>query len=241
MEMRIETWEIGRVRPYPGNPRRNAGAVDAVAASIREYGWRQPIVVDADGVVICGHTRLLAAQSLGLAEVPVHVAADLLPAQVRAYRLADNKTGEIAEWDDEALAKELELILATDSPTIPGFTGEDIARLLDLVEHDGSAKEDAEPFGLCEVPESVADNIAKLNAMRRKGNESVISKNDTERYLILVYPNRIEKERVLRALGLPEDERYVAGDSVKITQAGRARVPRDAPKAAESNKAGQHG
>jgi len=135
--MRIETWEIGRVRPYAGNPRRNAAAVEAVAASIREYGWRQPIVVDADGVVICGHTRLLAAQSLGLAEVPVHVAADLLPAQVRAYRLADNKTGEIAEWDESALAMEIEAILAASATAVPGFTPEEMAKIVARL--DGAA------------------------------------------------------------------------------------------------------
>ena len=96
--MKIENWDIGRVTPYERNPRRNDDAVEAVAASIREFGFRQPIVVDAEGVVIAGHTRLKAAQHLGLAKVPVHVAKDLTPEQVRALRIADNKTGDFGVY-----------------------------------------------------------------------------------------------------------------------------------------------
>jgi ParB-like nuclease domain len=77
--MKVELWSISRVKPYEKNPRINDDAVDAVAASIREFGFRQPIVVDADGVIICGHTRYKAAHKLGLDKVPVHVAKDLTP------------------------------------------------------------------------------------------------------------------------------------------------------------------
>lgn len=105
--MKIEMRDIGRVLPYPGNPRKNDHAVEKVADSIREFGFRVPIVVDAEGVVITGHTRLKAAQSLGLAQVPVHVAADLSPEQARAYRIADNASGELAEWDYDLLPIEL--------------------------------------------------------------------------------------------------------------------------------------
>ncbi len=96
--MQIELRPIDQVKPYPGNPRQNDEAVDAVAASLREFGLRQPIVVDAEGVIIVGHTRFKAAQKLGLAQVPVHVATDLTPAQVKAYRIADNQTASIAEF-----------------------------------------------------------------------------------------------------------------------------------------------
>ena len=85
--------------PYANNPRLNDGAVDAVAASIKEFGFKVPIVVDADGVIVTGHTRLKAAKKLGLEKVPVIVADDLSPEQVKAFRLADNKTSELAEWD----------------------------------------------------------------------------------------------------------------------------------------------
>jgi DNA modification methylase len=105
--MQIEFWPIERVKPYERNPRQNDSAVDAVAASIREFGFRQPIVVDQDGVIVVGHTRWKAAQKLGLAEVPVHVAKDLTAEQAKAYRLADNATNELAQWDKELLPLEL--------------------------------------------------------------------------------------------------------------------------------------
>ena len=105
--MKIEMKPLADLRPYENNPRVNDGAVDAVAESIHTFGFRQPIVVDGGGVVIAGHTRLKAATRLGLAKVPVHVAKDLSPEQVRALRIADNKTGELATWDMNLLHIEL--------------------------------------------------------------------------------------------------------------------------------------
>jgi DNA modification methylase len=112
--MLIEMRAVGAVRPYETNPRRNDGAVEAVAKSIREYGFRQPIVVDKDGVIVVGHTRLKAALTLGLEQVPVHVATELTPEQARAYRIADNQTGSIAEWDPDLLCDELAALKAVD-------------------------------------------------------------------------------------------------------------------------------
>lgn len=106
--MRVENWPIDKVTPYENNPRKNDDAVEYVANSIKEFGFRSPIIVDRNGVIICGHTRLKAALSLGLTEVPVHVADNLTDEQVRAYRLTDNKTGEFAEWDFPMLNEELE-------------------------------------------------------------------------------------------------------------------------------------
>lgn len=94
--MKISLRPLASITPYDRNPRNNDAAVDAVAASIRQFGFRKPIVVDADGVIICGHTCFRAAEQLGLAKVPVHVARELTPDQVRAYRIADNRTGELA-------------------------------------------------------------------------------------------------------------------------------------------------
>lgn len=105
--MKIETRRIDTIRPYERNPRRNDPAVAAVAASLREFGFRQPIVVDAAGVIITGHTTYRAARKLGLQHVPAHVAEDLTPQQVQAFRLADNKTAELAEWDDAKLTQEI--------------------------------------------------------------------------------------------------------------------------------------
>lgn len=105
--MQVEMWKTSQVKPYDKNPRRNDGAVDAVAASIREFGFQQPIVVDRDGIIIAGHTRHKAARKLGLKEVPVVVADGLSPEKVKAYRLADNKVGELAGWDFSLLDREL--------------------------------------------------------------------------------------------------------------------------------------
>lgn len=93
--------------PYENNPRINDNAVDAVAASIKEFGFKVPIVVDKNNVIVSGHTRLKAAQKLGLEEVPVIVADDLTPEQIKAFRLADNKVSELANWDFNALNAEL--------------------------------------------------------------------------------------------------------------------------------------
>ena len=105
---------IHDVIPYEKNPRKNENAVNAVANSIKEFGFRSPIVVDKDMVIINGHTRLLAAKQLGLNEVPVIVASDLNEEQVRAFRLVDNKVAEIAEWDEDLLQEELNLIEELD-------------------------------------------------------------------------------------------------------------------------------
>ena len=112
----IEIRKLETIKPYDRNPRQNDAAVDAVAESIRQFGFRQPIVVDSEGVIVCGHTRFKAAQKLGLAEVPVHVAADLTPEQIKAYRIADNKTADLAEWDFELLPIELSELQGMDIP-----------------------------------------------------------------------------------------------------------------------------
>ena len=105
--MEIIYKKLDEIRPYANNPRNNDNAVDAVAASIREYGFKQPIVIDVNGEIVAGHTRLKAAKKLGLKEVPCILADDLTPEQVKAYRLADNKVAELATWDFETLDSEL--------------------------------------------------------------------------------------------------------------------------------------
>ena len=105
--MLVKLRSIRDIKPYALNPRNNERAVDAVAKSIRAFGFRQPIVVDEVGVIVVGETRFKAALKLGLDKVPVHVAVGLTPAQLKAYRIADNKTAELAEWNDEVLAQEL--------------------------------------------------------------------------------------------------------------------------------------
>lgn len=144
--MQVKLWDIKDLRPYEHNPRVNDAAVDAVAASIKEFGWRQPIVVDKDGVIICGHTRWKAAQKLGLEKVPVHVATDLTPAQVKAYRLADNKLAELAEWNMELLPVELADLQAADfNLELLGFDQDELAKLLTPDGAPGLTDPDAVP------------------------------------------------------------------------------------------------
>lgn len=92
-KMKVFERNLDEIQPYEKNPRKNEAAVEPVAESLKEFGWQQPIVVDADGVIIAGHTRWKAAQRLGMKTAPVVIASDLSPEQVKAYRLADNKSG----------------------------------------------------------------------------------------------------------------------------------------------------
>ena len=112
--MQIEYLKLSKLKPYEKNPRNNADAVDAVANSIKSFGFRSPIVLDKNNVIICGHTRYAASKKLKLKEVPCVYADDLTDEQINAYRLADNKTAELAEWDIQLLDEELSDILDID-------------------------------------------------------------------------------------------------------------------------------
>lgn len=104
---------IDELIPYANNPRQNDDAVFAVANSISNFGFKVPVVVDKDNVIVCGHTRYKAAQKLGLKTIPCIIADDLTPEQIKAFRLADNKTAELADWDMSKLEEELQ-VLAND-------------------------------------------------------------------------------------------------------------------------------
>ena len=128
----IEWWPTEKLVPYARNPRvAPEAAVAKVAGSLAEFGWRQPIVVDEVGVIIAGHTRLLAAQRLGLEQVPVHVAAGLTPQQVKAYRIADNRSAQETSWDFGLLP--LELTELSDLGYDMGLTGFDPAELAGIL------------------------------------------------------------------------------------------------------------
>lgn len=144
--MKIELRKLSEIKPYPNNPRVNDDAVDAVAASLREFGFRQPIVVDAEGVIVVGHTRYKAALKLGLEKVPVHVATDLTPEQIRAYRIADNKSAELSDWNYDLLPIELGELKACDFDLdLLGFDQDELARLLDPGVKDGLTDPDEVP------------------------------------------------------------------------------------------------
>ncbi len=146
--MKIEMRKTDEVKPYEQNPRDNDAAVEAVARSIREFGFRQPIVVDEAGVIIVGHTRWKAAKVLSLAEVPVHVAEGLSPEKAKAYRIADNKIAELAEWDLDLLPIELSELRGMDVDLgMLGFAPEDLEKLLGAGIHgnEGLTDPDAIP------------------------------------------------------------------------------------------------
>ncbi len=144
--MKIELRPLADIKPYENNPRLNDSAVDAVAASLREFGFRQPIVVDEAGVIVCGHTRWKAAQKLGLAKVPVHVAKDLSPAQIKAYRIADNKSAELAEWNYDLLPIELGELRGMDYDlSLLGFDEGELEKLLNAGGNAGLTDPDDVP------------------------------------------------------------------------------------------------
>ncbi len=144
--MQVELRPIGTIRPYENNPRQNDAGVDAVAASIRAFGFRQPIVVDEEGVIIVGHTRYKAALKLGLEMVPVHVAVGMTKAEAKAYRIADNQTATMSVWDDDKLPLELAQLQQMDFDlNLTGFSADELMRLLDSGTNAGQSDPDAVP------------------------------------------------------------------------------------------------
>jgi DNA modification methylase len=151
--MEVTIWPLEKILPYARNARQiPPQAFDKVAASIQEFGWRQPIVVDKDGVIIVGHVRLLAAQKLGLKEAPVHVASNLTPAQVRAYRLLDNRSHEETSWDEDLLG--LELLDLKGMGIDLDLTGFEMAEIDDLLARAEGTDGLTDPDSVPEVPEN---------------------------------------------------------------------------------------
>jgi site-specific DNA-methyltransferase (adenine-specific) len=147
--MHVEMRPVGSITPYEQNPRANDAGVDAVAKSIQEFGFRQPCVVDEQGVLIVGHTRYKAALKLGMTEVPVHVAAGLTPEQARAYRIADSQTATLSQWDDGKLVAELMALQAAGFELdLTGFSAEELGRLMGA----GGAEPQADPDDVPEPP-----------------------------------------------------------------------------------------
>jgi DNA modification methylase len=147
----LEHWPTDKLIDYARNPRKNDHAVDRVSAAIKEFGFRVPIIAKSDGLVVDGHLRLKAAKKLGLETVPVLLADDLSPAQIKAFRLSVNKMAELAEWDDEMLAVELtDLKDMGFDLDLTGFSTDEIEALLAPVGTEGLTDEDAVP----EVPEA---------------------------------------------------------------------------------------
>ena len=161
----FETWPIDRCIDYARNPRKNDHAVDRVAAAIKEFGFRVPIVAKSDGLVVDGHLRLKAAKKLGLEEVPVVLADDLTDAQIKAFRLSVNKVAEFAEWDIDLLKLELADLDDLDFDlSLTGFGEDELAGLL-VEETEGLTDEDAVPDAP-EVPVTVEGDVWLLGRHR---------------------------------------------------------------------------
>jgi DNA modification methylase len=166
MDLTFETWPIERCIDYARNPRKNDHAVDKVAAAIREFGFRVPIVAKSDGLVVDGHLRLKAAKKLGLKEVPVVLADDMTDAQIKAFRLSVNKVAELAEWDNELLGLEIMDLkdMGFDIDLI-GFDADEINALFPEEPTAGLTDEDAVPE-MPEVPVTVEGDVWVLGRHR---------------------------------------------------------------------------
>ena len=180
---------LERLIPYARNPRKNDTAISTVAASLKEFGWRQPIVVDEEMVILAGHTRLEAARQLGFASAPVHIARGLTPAQARAYRLMDNRASENAEWDEALLGLELGDLQGDGFDlALTGFDDAELNRLLAGLGEDGDARE-----GEDDVPETPTDPVSRpgdlwlLGPHRLLCGDSTVA-TDVERVLNGVTP-----------------------------------------------------
>jgi len=168
---RIELWSIDLLRPYERNPRTHSDAqVDQIAASMVEFGWTNPILVDENAGILAGHGRLLAARKLGLAEVPVIRFEHLSEAQKRAYLIADNQLALQAGWSEELLAAELAWLREERFDLdLVGFDATELERLLAIADGD-SASEDAED----EVPEPFEEPVSKPGDLWILGNHRLL-------------------------------------------------------------------
>lgn len=169
--MRIINKNISEIKEYKNNPRINDKAAEAVANSIREFGFKVPIIIDGNNVIVAGHTRFKAAQRLKLETVPCIVADDLTEEQIKAFRLADNKTAELAEWDIKLLFPEIEQLRAADYDIEKlGFGEKELKDIADeyaqLLDAETEAEEDAYNLELPEEPKTKPGDLYILGGHR---------------------------------------------------------------------------
>lgn len=132
--MEIVNKKIEELIPYENNPRNNDNAIEYVKNSIKKFGFKVPLVIDKNNVIVTGHTRYKASKELGLKEVPCIIADDLTDKQIQAFRIADNKTNDMAEWNDDLLAIELKDVLDDIDMTDFGFGDFELSMLMDDME-----------------------------------------------------------------------------------------------------------
>ena len=174
-KLKIEYVNINRIKPYKKNPRKNEDAIPYVMESIKQFGFKNPVILDKDNVIVAGHTRIESAKRLGITEIPCIYADDLTDEQIKAFRLADNKVAEIAEWDIDLLDTELDDILNIDMSDF-GF---------DLDLEDEEEKEIIED----EVPEVPEEPKAKLGDIYQLGNHRKMSREDGDKFILNIFKN----------------------------------------------------
>lgn len=209
--------KLSEIRPYERNPRIiPQAAVDAVAKSIAAFGFRQPIVVDGDGVILAGHTRYKAAQQLGLDVVPVVWQTDITEIQARGYRIADNKTAEIAAWDRDALDAEVRELAEMDDDAIAslGMSDWELDRILHECTADGpleeiqaNARPQVSPGGTVQTPTVVAQTPVSCGQNAEQPDESGCAQSFR---LVAVFDTQSERDECVKLLA----EKY--GESVAI-------------------------
>lgn len=188
--MEIVNIKTDMLIPYVNNPRHNEDAVEKVMASIQEFGFKVPLVIDKNNVVVTGHTRLKAAKRLGIDEVPCVVADDLSDAQIKAFRIADNKVSEYAEWDEEALQVELEQLEELD------FDLDSLS--IDFSDFDLNIGEDTEEIEVeeVEIPEVPEEPKAKLGDIYQLGNHRLMCGDSTSEKDVAKLMNGVKADMV---------------------------------------------
>ena len=218
--MNIVNLKVEELIPYINNPRNNTEAVDKVAASIKEFGFKVPIVIDKDNVVVTGHTRLLASKKLGLQEVPCVIADDLSPAQIKAFRIADNKVSEYAEWDEDMLKVELEELEEMD------FNLDTVS--IDFSDFDldiGEDIEEIEPEEV-EVPEIHEEPKAKLGDIYQLGNHRLMCGDSTSEEDVAKLMNGVKADMVFT--DPPYNVDYSNANRPKASKTDLGRIKNDA-------------
>lgn len=237
--MKIINVPIGDIKPYKNNPRKNDDAVPAVAESIKEFGFRVPLLIDKNDVIIAGHTRLKAATKLGMTVIPCIVADDLTPAQVKAYRLMDNKAQEKSRWDEALLQQEFEdlMLLGFDvaktgfSLEVPEFSFDsepDGVSAYTHTDYNASGYENTEAGVRYEQDESVGDrggsSIAEHPHEEHSGyglNAGVESQHVPEFVCIVCCNGEEEKRTVAKIIGEKGEpkRRYMLSEIVGMLEA----------------------
>lgn len=224
--MKVQMWRLDRVKPYEANPRINDKSVAAVAASIREFGFRQPIVVDWLGVIIAGHTRWKAAHELGLEKVPVHVVAEgeLSPEKIRAYRIADNKTNELASWDKDLLRAEMAALSAVEFDlNLLAYTDDELQALLGESPAEAAVDPDA-------VPDLPAEPTSRAGSLWALGDHRLLCGNsalevDVDRLVAGQAMHLIHSDPPYNVNVEPRSKNGIAAGNSSFPSAGAANGP----------------